>query len=120
MLETYHAIAKRIHRVRWLLWTLVVGSLLGFGAAVFMTSGTAFFLGALVVLLWSLLMLATAQSFVQPVPAVDPSAGWFARLKARCWRGYLWVLAVATTVLGAFVIFLSIRSIALILRGPEG
>ncbi len=117
MLETYHAIAKRIHRVRWLLWLVVAAALVVFAAGLLVSSGTAVFLGALVALLWALLMLATAQSFAQPVPVVDSQAGWLTRLKARCWRGYLWVLAIFTTALCAFVVFLSIRSVALIVRG---
>lgn len=116
MLDAFHAIAKPVYRARRLLWVLVLSACIAFGAAVFVTSGTALFLGALVVLLWSLLMLAMAQSFVQPLPVVDPRASWFARAKARCWRGYLWLLAVATTLLCVFVVYLSIRAIVLIVR----
>ncbi len=106
--------------MRPLLWALAIGAFLAIGVGLFTTTGTAFFLGALVVLLWSLLMIATAQSFAHPAPAVDPAAGMLARLKARCWRGYLRVLAIVTTVLFAFVVYVSIRAVALIARGTVG
>lgn len=120
MLEKYHAIAKRIHRLRGLLWMLAIGACIAFAVGLLVSSGTAVFLGALVVLLWSMMMLALAQSFAQPVPVVDPQAGLFVRIKARCWRGYLWLLAIATTALGVFVIFLSIRAVTLIFRETTG
>lgn len=120
MLDTYHRLATLVHRVRWLLWTLAIGACVAFGIGLFRTPGSAYFLGALVVLMWSLLMLAMAQSFAQPAPVVEAQDGWLARLKARFWRGYLWLLAIATTVLGAFVVFISIRAITIIARGSGG
>lgn len=120
MLDTYHRLATRVQRVRWLLWTLAAGACAAFGFGLLQTPGSAYFLGALVVLMWSLLMLAMGQSFAQPAPVVAAQNGWVARLKARCWRGYLWLLAIATTALGAFVVFISIRAVALIARGQGG
>ncbi len=120
MLEIYHAIAKRVDRVRWLFWVLAIGAGIGFVVGVFVTPGTAYFLGALIVLLWSLLMIAMAQSFAQPAPVVDPESGLLERIKVRCWRAYLRLLAIATTGLCVFVLFLSIRAIALIARETMG
>lgn len=120
MLERYHAVARHVDRVRWLLHVLAAGACVAFVAGLFVTPGTTYFLGALVVLLWSLLMLALAQSFARPAPPVDPAAGLLRRLKVRFRRGYLRFLAVATTVLGLLVVYVTIRAVGLLARNVSG
>lgn len=120
MLDAFHAIAKRVHRARLLLWILALGACIAFAVGLFVASGTALFLGALVVLLWAMLMLAAAEAFVRPVPVIDPESGYLARLRARFWRAYLRLLAIATVVLCALVVYVSIRAIGMIAGGGGG
>ena len=74
-------------------------------------------LGAITVLLWAIGLLTLAYSFREPLPVSAPGAGWFTRQKIRIRRGFLWLMALAMTLLSGLVVFVSIRIAALLVRG---
>jgi hypothetical protein len=120
MLDFYHRLARRLYGYRWVLWLLC-------GLAVALFSGALLFrgtaddqwatLGAIAVLLWTICLLTLAYSFNAPLPAAGPEAGWFARQAIRIRRGFLWLMALAMSLLTGLVIFASLRIAAVLVRG---
>jgi hypothetical protein len=121
MLDFYHRLARRLYRYRLALWLLCVSAVALFAGAVLRRvpiDDQWATLGAIAVLLWAICLLTLAYSFNAPPPAAGPKAGWFARQAVRIRRGFLWLMALAMTLLTGLVIFASIRIAAVLVRGP--
>lgn len=120
MLDFYHHLARRLYGIRWALW-LLCGLAVALFAGVLLFGGVAaeqsVSLGAIAVLLWAICLLTLAYSFAAPPPAAGPEAGWFTRQGIRIQRGFLWLMALAMTLLTGFVIYASIRIAAALVRG---
>lgn len=121
MLEFYHRLARRLHRWRAALWLMCAGAVALFAGAL-LRSGPPVddrwaTLGAIALLLWAICLLTLAYGFNVPLPAAGAKAGWFARGKVRIRRAFLWLMALAMTLLTGFVIFASLRIVALLMRG---
>lgn len=119
MLGFYSALGRRLQTYRTLLWALVVLAVVAFIAAVLWAEPSedqTYTLGAIVLLLWALSLVAVGQTFAAPTPEIDPAARILDRVKARLARGFRWLMALATTGLFGFVILLSFKSLGLLLR----
>ena len=117
MLEFYNRIAKRLYGFRSAIWVLSVLSVAAFAGVLFLAGGVidgSYALAALTLLLWSLWMLAFAYGFVEPVPAVDPAARFWTRLRARLKLGFLWMLAVAMAGLMIVAVIMTVRTIGIL------
>ncbi len=120
MLDYYHRLARRLYRYRLVLWGLSVGAVALFAGAVLRQGAVDdqwATLGAIAVLLWSICLLTLAYSFRAPLPVAGAGAGWFTRQTIRIRRGFLWLMALAMTLLTGLVIFASVRIAAVLVRG---
>ena len=119
MLGFYNALGRRLQAYRALLWGLVMFAVVVFLAAIMWpepTDDQTYTLGAIVLLLWALSLVAVGQTFAAPTPDIDPAARILDRVKVRLARGFRWLMAITTTGLFGFVILLSFKSLGLLLR----
>jgi hypothetical protein len=120
MLNLFHALGRRLHRARSVLWALAAGAALLFAAAVLVmdaASSQGWLLGCVTVLLWCISALSVAYGFSGGLPTAEAGAGWFRRLRVTLARAYLWLMALLMTVASVGVLWVSLRSIGIALRG---
>jgi uncharacterized MAPEG superfamily protein len=116
LLTFFYRIAQPLYRFRWVLWVLllIAGGL--FAAAVLgIVAGEDLPLASFLACLWMGFVIAFANAFMAPIPEIRSGAGWLSRLKVRLRRGLLWLIAVGTVILFAFVVLFSIRALGLLL-----
>ena len=117
MLELYGAIARGLRPYLAFIWAAAAAALGLLAWSLLLAEGTAgepYALGATCALLWALSLVVLVHQFERPAPAVDPAAGFVARLTVRLKRGARWVVAAAMTALLGAVVFFSVRAIGIL------
>ena len=110
-------LAKQFYYVRLVLWFFSFMSLVVFAGVLFFgdnSINSSYALASLTALLWVLWMLAFAYGFVEPIPVIDPAAGFWTRLWMRLKLGLLWVLAVVLAGLMVVAVVLTFRAIGIL------
>ncbi len=116
MLQFYTRIGRPLYRFRLLLWLLAAIAAGIFVSGMFRSADSqSYLLASFVLSLWAVLLIAVGHSFCEPPPIVDRNDRLMTRLATRVKRGMLWLLAILTTGIFAFVGFLSIRAVGLLL-----
>ena len=118
MLALYYLLARRLYRLRSILWALGALAVGAFGGVLFLSDGSidgSFALVSLVSLLWALWLLAVAHSSIEPVPEVDPAARTWTRIKAKFRRGLVWAQALTMTALFILALVMTIRTTGIVL-----
>ena len=93
--------------------------LVTFVMALFVMEGQAakpWLMGSAVLLIWMISALSVAVGFSQPLPHIAEGMGFFARMKVRLLRLYLWLMALAMILVSIGVVLLSIRAIGIFMR----
>ncbi len=120
MLAFYNRFARRLYRLRPVLWALGALAVGGFGGVLFLSDGlidSSYALVSITILIWAVWLLAVAHSFVEPVAEVDRSARLWARIKARLRRGLVWAQALTMTVLFILALVMTMRTTGIVLGG---
>ncbi len=120
MLAFYNRFAKRLYRLRPVLWALGVLAVGAFGGVLFLPGGlidSSYALVSITIVIWTVWLLAVAHSFVEPVAAVDPAARVWARFKAKLGRGLAWTQALTMTVLFILAVVMTMRTTGIVLGG---
>ncbi len=120
MLAFYNRFAKRLYRLRPVLWALGVLAVGAFGGVLFLSDGlidSSYALLSITIVIWTVWLLAVAHSFVEPVAEVDPSARLWSRFKTRLRRGLVWAQALTMTVLFIFAFVMTTRTAGIVLGG---
>ncbi|MDH3694666.1 MAG: hypothetical protein OER96_08865 [Gammaproteobacteria bacterium] len=115
MLAFYTRLGKRLHRIRYLLWVILVVSMAGFGVLLLSVNdkhNETLLTLSLLTALWSLCALGIQMTFVDVVPAVESGDGFFIRLKKRFVLATRWILAIAVTGVTVAVLITSFRVIS--------
>lgn len=120
MLDIYHRLARRLYGYRWALWLLCGIAVAVFAGAVLLPDVVGdertITLGALVLLVWAICLMTLTYSFTAPLPAAGPDSGWLARKLIRLRRGFLWLMALAMSLLTVLVVILSFRVAVFMIR----
>ncbi len=120
MLTLYNRLAKRLYRLRPVLWALGALAVGAFGGVLFLSDGlidSSYALVSITILLWTVWLLAVAHSFVEPVADVDPAARLWTRFKAKLGRGLVWAHALIMTVFLILAVVMTTRTTGIVLGG---
>ena len=118
MLAIYYGLARRLYKLRPILWALGALAVGAFGGVLFLSDGSidgSYALVSITILLWAVWLLSVAQSFVEPVAAVDPAASIWSRFKARLRHGLVWAHALMMTALFILALVMTIRTTGIVL-----
>lgn len=119
----YGALARRLYRVRALLWFTAALALIAFLAAVFWSEGSsaeAYMILAVALLLWTLYLLVTMHVFLEPPPTIEAGDRLIVRANKRLRRLGYWLMAVIVVALTGGIVFLSVRAGAIAIRSFGG
>ena len=119
MLSFFHIAGRHLYRVRKLLWLLAAVCLGTFAVGVFAMDGTAsqpWLIGSVVALIWTMSAVSVAYGFSRPLPEAVKGQAFFARLKVKLTRIYLWLMAALVSLISLGVIILSVRALSLLIR----
>jgi len=113
---TIRRLARMLYRLRWPLWTVagVAGALLVMGILVGADSEGGV-LAALLALLWAAFLLAFGHAFSIAGPEDEPPRGVLARLRWHLHRVWQWVLTLTAVVLGAALLWLTLRAAGIVM-----
>lgn len=120
MLVFYRRLALWLQQHRIVLWLLCAGAVTAALAAAFMVPGAAgsrYVFGAIVLLMWAIGLLTVGAVFAAPLPHAEPGARWMARLRVRCRRAILTLMAVVMSGLSLLLIFVTLRALGNWWRG---
>ena len=120
MLAFYNRFARRLYRLRVVLWALGAIAVAAFGGVLFLSDGlidSSYALVSITIVIWTVWLLAVAHSFVEPVAEVDLSARLWSRFKARLRRGLVWAQALTMTVLFILSLVMTMRTTGIVLGG---
>ncbi len=118
LINFYAWIARPISRWSVLLWVVLFAAAGFFVFDLFRPTGAGGRVPlSLIIVLWAGFLIAVGRCFARLPAPVDPQARFLARLAARIKRGFLWLLAIATTALFILVAVLSVRAVGMHLRG---
>lgn len=120
MLDFYHKLAKRLHRLRYLVWLLATASVIAFTGVLFLSSGDSdesYLMLSVTLLLWTLSLALLTHVFLEPAPPVNPKARFVERTVTWFKRGVLWIVAALMTGLGGWLIVVSLKAFSVATRG---
>lgn len=120
MLNFYHRLALKLHRLRHVLWLLAAASLAGFVLMLFDVAGPQaepYLLPLVLLFAWLLAAISVAYGFAPPLPVAPPGASWWARTKVVLMRSYLWTMAMVMSLVSVAVGVLSVRAASLLIIG---
>jgi fatty acid desaturase len=119
MLERYYRFAARLRAIRPLLWGAALLSAIAFVvtlAPAYRGGSEAYALLAVTGLLWALWLITVAHSFRSAPPTLRPDAPLLTRVKLRAKWLWRWLEVVIVTLLGGFVVIVSLRALGMMLR----